>query len=188
MARACLPEDPPTREPGATPWAEPPAGGADPQALLRWVADGVVTSCCLGEELSRPIYEASATVATDPVCEAVLRQILRDEHLHATFGWELMDVVSERLSAESRDWLQARLAATLVGYERTCSAGLTIDELAGTEVIIERGTEPNLGILDARQYATVFYATLESQVFPRLSRLGLDPVRAWRERPRRSGP
>ena len=184
MARACLPEDPPARERGATTWAEPPARDAPDQELLRWAASGVVTSCCLGEELSRPLYEASAAVTTDPVCESVLRQILRDEHLHATFGWELMTILMERLSPESRAWLQGRLAITVAGYERTCSAGLRIEDLAGTEVVIERGRAPNLGMLDPRDYATVFFATLESEVFPKLAAIGLDPERAWRERPR----
>ena len=184
MAKTCLPEDPPGRERGVTTWPEPPPRDAPEQALVQWAADGVITSCCLGEELSRPLYEASATVTTDPVCEEVLRQILRDEHLHATFGWELMTLLMDRATTETRAQLQSRLAITLTGYERTCSAGLRIEDLAGTEVVIERGEEPNLGMLSPRQYATVFFATLEAEVFPKLASIGLDPHRAWRERPR----
>lgn len=183
MAEACLPDDPPKLGRGRTPWPEPPPPGSDPQLALRWMADGVVGSCCIGEELSRPLYEACATAATDPVCEEVLRQILRDENLHAAFGWEAIGLLWERLSTESREWMHGRLSRALAGYELTCTSGIPIDELAGTEVVIERDTEPNLGTISPRQYAGIFYATLESEVFPKLAAVGLDPVRAWRERP-----
>jgi hypothetical protein len=57
-----------------------------------------------------------------------------------------------------------------------------VEELAGTEVSIERLDEDNLGTLSSRQYAQIFYSTLESVIFPRFTDIGLDPLQAWSER------
>ncbi len=193
MGRACWPEGleasaeifdfPPPR----MPFSEPPVldrEADDPAPLLRWAADAVLCSCCIGETLSRPLFESAATVCTDPICEAVLRQILRDEHLHATFGWEALGELWERLADEDREWLQGRLSKRLAGFERSCAAGVDLADLAGTEVAIEPGdpNEPNLAMLSKHQYAMVFYATLESEILPRFDALGLDAEAAWAAR------
>jgi len=188
MAVACLPEAADDDElfewpaPGL-PWPAAPET-QDDRSVRRWAAEAVLSSCCIGETLSRPLFEAAATVTTDPVCEAVLRQILRDEHLHAAFGWEALAVFMEPMPDEDRGWLQARLAARLGRFERSCAAGLDLADLAGTEVVIEPGdpAHPNLAILTRRQYATVFYATVESEILPRFTALGLDGPRAWAQR------
>lgn len=172
-----------------TPWDAPPpldrdSEEPDLEPHWRWAADAVLTSCCIAETLSKPLFEAVATVTTDPVSEAVLRQILRDEHLHAAFGWDTLGVLWEQLSAESRVWLQRRLGRRLRGFERSCAGGLPVERFAGTEVVIEPGdpAEPNLATLDREQYAGIFYATLESEIFPRFAEIGLDPEQAWAER------
>lgn len=196
MARTVLPEgSPPDREdlfawpPPRTPWQTPPSGDAggdagEPEPRLRWAAEAVLTSCCIGETLSKPLFEAVATVTTDPLCEAVLRQILRDEHLHAAFGWETLALLWDRLSADARAWLQRRLARRLGGFERSCARGLPVERFAGREVVIEPGdpAQPNLAHLSREHYAGIFYATLESEIFPRFHDIGLDPRRAWAER------
>ena len=191
MATACYPEglaqeDEPLRWlPPRMPYAEPPIFdpiSGDSQPILRWASDVVMTSCCIGETLSRPLFESVAIVTTDPVCEQVIRQILRDEHLHATFGWETLGFLIPELTDASREWLQRQLAIRLRGFESGAAGGFTPQDLAGTEVQIERGEGPNLGTLTARQYAQIFYSTLETVIFPRFSELGLDPLKAWTER------
>ena len=158
----------------------PPAPDGD-DAIRAWAADALLCSCCIGETLSRPLFEAVAVLSTEPCVEATAQQILRDEHLHATFGWEALEHLFRELDEAARAWLQHRLAYRLAGFESTCRSGLSVEELAGTEVLIERG-EPNLGTLTPRQYATIFYATLETEILPRFTALGLDAQRAWRER------
>jgi rubrerythrin len=193
MGHACWPEGVAANEeifdfpPPRMPFPEPPVLDRetdDVAALLRWAADAILCSCCIGETLSRPLFESSATVCTDPVCEAVLRQILRDEHLHATFGWEALEELWARLNDEDRSWLQKRLSKRLAGFERSCAAGIELKDLADTEVAIEPGdpAEPNLAILTRHQYAMVFYSTLESEILPRFDDLGLDAEAAWAAR------
>lgn len=171
------------------PWSEEPAGWSlsprdDRDAALAWAADVVVAACCIGETLSLPLYQTLSVLVTDPVPRSVVEQILRDERLHSTFGWLCLDWFREVLSAERWSWLQQRLSRHLAAYERGCSA-YSIEELAGTEVVIEPpgpDAPPNLGLMPGRVYATVFYATLESEVFPRFEAAGLDPVAAWTAR------
>ena len=66
--------------------------------------------------------------------------------------------------------------------ERTTCGGVTIEDVANTAIEIGPSEEPNLGTLTNEQFAMIFFATLEAEIFPKLRALGLDPERAWRER------
>jgi hypothetical protein len=165
------------------PWPDPPSARErlDPEPRLAWAAKAILTACCLGETLSKPMLEALVVVTTEPIAEAVSRQILRDEHLHATFGFEALALLLPRVSEAGRADLQRHLAVDFGGFERSVCGKLRIADVADTEVVIERG-EPNLGVLSERQYAVIFYSCLETEIFPKLRTLGLDPDAAWRAR------
>ncbi len=165
-----------------TPWSSAPDSGAE--ATLAWAASAILTSCCLGETLSKPMLEALAVVSTEPLAEAVSRQILRDEHLHARFGWEMLALLLPRLEDSSKAELQAQLARNLAGFERSVCRELSIEDVAGRTIEIVRG-EPNLGVLTGEQYAMIFYSCLEGEIFPELITLGFDPALAWSQRPAR---
>ena len=162
------------------PWPDPisPRERAGESGRLGWAASAILTACCLGESLSKPMLDALVVVSTEPVAEAVSRQILRDEHLHAAFGFEALGLFWGRLDEATRASLQVQLGEDLRSFERSVCGSLRVGDLAGQEIVIERG-EPNLGVLDERQYAMIFYACLEGDVFPRLREVGLDPMGAW---------
>jgi len=174
------------------PWRDAPrvAANGDVSRIHEWAAEAAIAACCIGETLSVPMLEAIALVATEPTAADVARQILRDEHLHATFGWELLGWLLPQLEDAARARIQASLAPVLAGFEATTCGGITAAELAGTtlEVTAPEPGIANLGTLDARTYAVIFYATLETEIFPRFVALGLDPQRAWAERPARAAP
>lgn len=198
MARACYPEG--NEEEGffdwpmpRLPWEEPPrlGGGHDaPQAdvepLLRWAADAIVGACCIGETVSVPTLEALATVTTEPASEAVFRQILKDEHLHATFGFETLALLWPQLGEASREWLEAQLAVHLAAFERGVAEEIPLEELVDKPLEILPGdlSRPNLGLMPRRYYALIYYATVESEVLPRLESIGLRARDAWAARPR----
>ncbi len=193
MALACWPEGTKTEpavfrwDPPRAPWRMPPAveaddGDDDPQPLLAWAAEAILISCCIGETLSRPMLEAIAVVATEPLADAVARQILRDEHLHATFGWETLGMLVPRLTKDNVRALQLRMARAFAGVEATTACGITVDQVAGKSIAIERGDAPNLGTLSDEQYAMIFFATMESEVLPRMEGVGLDAWDGWRSR------
>ncbi len=156
-------------------------GAADEDETIAWAADVVLASCCIGETVSRPMYDALATVATDAVPAAVLRQILRDEHLHASFGWAALAWFLPCLSDERREWVEGRLGPRLAAFERSCTGGIPLASLAGRELVIESGTDdaPNLGTLTPEQFAMIFYATLEAEILPKFAELGFDAMGAW---------
>lgn len=192
MALACYPEGGEEQNFFAwpmprTPWGPPPAIGPedDVEPILAWAADAIVGACCIGETVSVPSLEALATVTTDPICEAVLRQILKDEHLHATFGFEALAVLWDMLGEASRGWLHDQLAIHFAAFELGVARGIALEDLVGRELVVEPGdpAEPNLGLMPQRHYALIYYATVEREIFPRLEAIGLDPRGAWAKRP-----
>lgn len=167
--------------PPTPPFPAPPASAR----VLAWAADVVLCTCCIGETVSVPLYESLATVTTDPVARAVVEQIRRDELLHSRFGWDALEWLLPRLQPDERKWLEARLAWRLGGFERSSSAGQSLAELVGKEVVVESpppDAPPNLGHQEALVYATVFYATIEHEILPRFEALGFDAMGAWRAR------
>jgi hypothetical protein len=165
------------------PWPDPPGARErlDPGPRLAWAASAILTACCLGETLSKPMLDALVVVTTEPIAEAVSRQIQRDEYLHATFGFEALALLWPRLSDAARAELQTQLASDFAGFERSVCGKIGIADVADSEIVIERGA-PNLGVLTDHQYAMIFYSCLEAEIFPKLRALGLDPDEAWRRR------
>lgn len=186
MAHACWPEGM-TREPAVFAWPAPtlPWRAAptldDVDAVWAWVAEAIAVACCIGETLSRPMLEAIAIVTTDPVAEACTRQILRDEHLHATFGWETLGELVPRLRDADREALQRCISRALAGFQTSTACGIEVAAVADSVLEVVRGAA-NLGTLDDLQYAMIFYGTLETEVLPGFDRVGLDGPRAWAER------
>lgn len=168
------------------PWRDAPRPSEGEGAILQWAAEAVLVANCIGEALSRPMLDALALVSTDPLAEGVCRQILRDEHLHATFGWETLGWLMPKLDQDGKAAVQQRLTRSLRGFERSTTCGISIADVAESTITIERAPdperEPNLGTLSDMQYAMIFYATLETDIFPRLRELGLDPEAAWASR------
>ena len=166
------------------PWVSPPALGDDVTPTLAWAAEAVLVSCCIGETLSRPMLEAIAVVATEPLAQAVARQILRDEHLHASFGWETLALLLPRLDDAQRRALEDRMARSFGAVESSTTCGIPVEAVAGKRIEIVGGEDPNLGTLTDEQYAMIFFATMELEVLPQLAALGLDAMGAWQRRPR----
>jgi hypothetical protein len=166
------------------PWAGPPALGDDPTPTLAWAAEAILVSCCIGETLSRPMLEAIAVVATEPLAQAVASQILRDEHLHASFGWEALGLLLPRIDDAQRAALEDRMARSFGAVESTTACGIPVEAVAGQRLEIATGEADNLGTLTDEQYAMIFFATMEAEVLPQLQALGLDAMGAWRRRPR----
>jgi hypothetical protein len=127
------------------------------------------------------MLEAIADVATDSIARAGARQILRDEHLHAAFGWEALADPWPRLDRPGSASLQRGVARAFAGFEASAARGIGVADVAGREIEIARG-EPNLGTLSDLQYATIFYATVEQEILPKLEAIGIDGQQAWAER------
>lgn len=170
-------------------WPEAPGveGDAAPTELLLWAASAIMEACCFGETLSVPMLQAIAVVATDALAVAVTEQILLDEHLHARLGWESVRFIIEHLGDTAREHLQAHLPVHMAGFERSVCGDISPSELLDAPQLTLEPAEdpdahPNLGTLSEREYAMIFYHTIEHTIFPELERLGLDPMEAWSRR------
>lgn len=190
MARSCYPEGI-SEEPSifawpqpTAPWADAPRPAEDGSAreIELWAACAIVSACCLGEALSKPMLDAIALVSTDTVCKSVAKQILRDEHLHAAFGFEALGWLLSTMDDDGRITVQQKLRTSLGSLERTTACGITAAEIAESRIEIKASPEPNLGTLSDHQYAMIFFSTLEFEIFPKLEALGLDPTEAWASR------
>lgn len=171
------------------PWPDAPLlhgepTGAKEMKLRGWACRAILTACAIGETLSRPMLDALATVSTDPMPRLVCEQILKDEQLHGRFGFEALAVLVPELNEEEKQSLHTQLRRSLAGFERTTCGPVRLEDLAGTELTIEApsGGDANLGTLSYEQFAMIFYATLEQEIFPGLQELGLDPMQAWKTR------
>ncbi len=173
------------------PWPDPPRIVADEREagelrLRGWAARAILTACALGETLSEPMLEALAVVSTDPLPRACSEQILRDERFHGRFGFEALAVLMPTLDDAETRALHLQLSRALAGFERTTCGQTRVEDLVNSEVEIVAAVDPdatpNLGTLSEREFAAIFYATLEQRIFPELEALGLDPLRAWAER------
>ena len=89
--------------------------GADDLPPLLQATHRVVSVFCLGEAFSIPMLHAVQQAAKDPLTEAVMARIVRDEADHGTFGWAFLDWVRPHLSDE--EW---------TGLTSTAQAGLDI--------------------------------------------------------------
>lgn len=165
-----------------SPWS-PFNPEAERVELFAWASRAVLIACCLGESLSKPMLEVIALQSTEPVIEAATLQILKDEELHSVFGWESLGYLITELNEAALEELHRTLPQALAGLELTTTHGITVAQCVGQPLTVSRSKDkPNLGTLDARQSATVFYSTLDSMIFPELSKLGFDPLKAWRQR------
>ena len=175
------------------PWPNAPAVDtkeitSSEMAVRGWASRAILTACCLGETLSKPMLDALTVVSTDPVARVCAEQILLDERFHASFGWEALGVLINDLDSTEHAALQHELAASFAGFERTTCGGVTVEQLADSEMEIGPSDEPNLGTLSSEQFAMIFFATLEQEIFGRLDALGLDAQRAWQDRLRFAAP
>ena len=143
----------------------------------------ILQLCCFGETLSVPILRAMEVVTNDPTIEAVAGVIAADESYHMNFGWESLKWMTPRLDDDQRAAVRQRVPGLIASFERVCRAGPEVlEELAGSELVVEEDDVPNLGTLTSKQYAGIFYHCMEGEILPRLAELGFDAEALWKQR------
>lgn len=180
LARALHPEAMADATYTLPPWPWPKRPPDDSwSAVATWAAHALLVSSCLGEALSVPTYEALVVVTSDRIVAETLQQIRKDEPLHATFGWEILRALIDDVPAVAPS-LQSALGNYLRGFEASMGDGIPLAEIAGRTIEIALDG-PNLGTLTSEQTAFLYYATLETDLLPRLQEVGLDGTRALLE-------
>ena len=144
-------------------------------APLEGALRNVLSVCCLSETVAVSLIDAERLEMPEGELRVLLTRILADEVGHARFGWRFLALVAPSLDAAAR----ARLGT----YLRVAFAALETHELAH---IPSRTAFPpaaaSYGLCDGASARSLFYATVEEVILPRLSEHGLPARAAWEAR------
>lgn len=141
------------------------------EALLR----NVLSIGCLSETIAVSLIGAEREEMPASELRDLLTNIWADEIGHARFGWRLVSAYVPKQSVDARRRMSAYLRVALRHLESHELAHLPDSGGFGG-----RGNE--VGLCSGRDARTLFYATVERVIVPRLSSLGLDAEWAWRHR------
>ncbi|MCB9738915.1 MAG: ferritin-like domain-containing protein [Deltaproteobacteria bacterium] len=138
------------------------------EALLR----NLLSVSCLSETVAVALIGAERLRAGPDALQKTLGTILADEVQHARLGWELVAVLLPLLDDAARgrmeDWL-------VVAFRH-----LVAHELAH----LPEGPAPTeaavaVGVCDPSEARSLFFATVQDVIVPRLEQLGLPGAAAW---------
>jgi hypothetical protein len=133
----------------------------------------------MGETISMAMFRAGRRASQEPLTRAALERILSDEVRHQRLGWTALGAWWSDLPVPIREALQEEARRALGAMEQQTAA----PALRRLEANLP--FEPSyaaLGVLAPEARVEAFYAAAERLVLPRLTRLGLDGDRAWRDR------
>jgi hypothetical protein len=133
----------------------------------------------VGETISLAMFRAGRRAAREPLTRAALGRILVDEVRHQRLGWTAIFEWWPAIDSQSRHALQEEARWALRGMEQQIAAPALQRLQAG---IAFDPAYADLGVLEPEARVDAFYAAIERLVIPRLTRLGLDGARAWRDR------
>jgi hypothetical protein len=138
----------------------------------------------IGETISLALFRAGRRAAREPLARAALERILSDEVRHQRLGWAAVTAWWPALAPNQREHLQEQARTSLGAMEQQIAAP-ALRRLEANVAFDPRYAE--LGVLSPESRVDAFYAAVERLVIPRLTRLGLDGARAWRDRYASSG-
>ncbi len=139
----------------------------------------VLIEVAVGETISLAMFRAGRRAAREPLTRAVLERILIDEVRHQRLGWSAISAWWPALDEPARAALQQEARAGLGAMEQQIAAP-ALHWLQANVAFNSKYAE--LGVLEPEARVEAFYAAVERLVVPRLTRLGLDGRRAWRDR------
>ena len=143
---------------------------ASDRTLPCHVRDVVVSAFCIGETISGTMFRRAMKAATVPLAKEVIAAILVDETFHGEVGWELLALLLRDISAADRAVLAARIPALFAHYRKLCGA---TRGPAWAREGDDAEPAPNFGTLTESGYARAFWDSMEEDIVPALSALGL---------------
>ncbi len=138
---------------------------ADALSARQRADEAIIVLCCIGESFSFDWLKEMRRHAAHPAARYVVGRLLKDEALHAQFGWHYLSWAKDDWSNDER----ARLAAvceTVIASYASVLAGKQTDNGALA-----------FGILDSQRQARVARATV-AKIQTRFDELGLHFTRA----------
>lgn len=128
-------------------------------------AELVVRNFCVGEAVSIPILRASWKAAKEPLLQAVLQRIVKDEAAHGRFGWMYLDWLGPQLDEAERAHLRQAAAHEISIIERTWETNLSPERALQLP--------ETLGWMQPDAYLEVAHRAMETAVKQPLAARGL---------------
>jgi hypothetical protein len=139
----------------------------------------LLVEVAIGETISMYLFRAARRSAVEPLTRAALSAITGDEVRHQRLGWAGLTALWPGFDDGLRERLQQEAAAGLAG----CEQDIAVPAMRWLRE--RRPFDPAyaaLGVLHPEERIEAFYMAVERLVVPRLTRIGLDGARAWRDR------
>jgi hypothetical protein len=140
------------------------------RSLPNHIRDVVLAAFCLGETISGTMFRRALKATTVPLAREVVSAILVDETFHGEAGWELLALLLRGISVADRRVLVDRIPALFAHYRKLCGA---TRGRAWANAGVDAEPEPNFGTLTETGYARAFFDSMEEDIVPALSALGL---------------
>jgi hypothetical protein len=138
----------------------------------------LLVEVAIGETISMCLFRAARRAAVEPLTRAALGSILRDEARHQRLGWAGFACLWDMLPEPSRAAARQEAARGLAACERQITPALQWLQ----KRLPFDPAHAALGVLDPEVRVETFYWAVERLVLPRLTRLGIDGARSWRNR------
>lgn len=135
-------------------------------------------ACALSETISMGLLTAERERCREPYIAEVLKQLTADEVQHGKIGWTVLAYAWPRLDADARSRTADYLPVALAHIERCMLNAMPLTEVP--EPIMADAEA--LGVTSGAKARTLFYATTEEVIVPRLTDLGLPARDAWEKR------
>ena len=148
-------------------------------SALERVMRNVLFIGCLCETVAVALETEERELATEPLVRETLDRILRDEVMHARFGWVFLAQCLDQLGDDARARTADYLRGSFAYFERREVEYLPINPPVRGEI---RAQREGAGLCDGATARELFYETVRGVVVPRFEQMGVAAGRAWRER------
>ena len=142
---------------------------------IEGVVRNLLSVSCLSETVAVALIGAEREEMPEGPLRDLLTRIWADEIGHARFGWAIVGREVRKMDAAARARLGAYLAVALAHVERH-----ELRHLNAAACPPRAGAA--WGLCNGADARSLFYATVETVILPRLAELGLDAERAWATR------
>lgn len=120
---------------------------------------------CCGETVARPLFRAMLANATQPLAQAALRRIVKDEARHSAFGWAALEEWLTLAPPACRAALEAEFPRSI---ERLMAR---YDPTGPTAAERLAPGERGWGLLDPADYRRITRACVDETIVPRFEAL-----------------
>ena len=124
----------------------------------------ILTSFALGETFAVPIFQGMLANAQNPHAKKTLKQIVKDERMHSSFGWELLDAVLLQFGVSAHQECQDCIVETVAQFHHGYAGNHVNFVLAQSDL--------EYGLLDGLEYQQIWLKSYREVVYQKLRQRG----------------